>query len=58
MQKVVCQVCRTGFHEMVFLRKRLDDTTFEWLLFARERAKVSKAVSAFVELLSEPSDTE
>ena len=43
---------------MVFLRKRLDDTTFERLLFTRDRAKVARAVSAFDELLSEPLDAE
>ena len=51
-------MCRTGVHDMVFLRKRLDGTAFDRLLFTRDRVKVARAVSALNTVLREPLDAE
>ena len=41
--EVMCQVCKSGTHPLVLLRRRLDDNAFERLLEARDGARAAKA---------------
>ena len=45
----MCQVCKTGNHPLVALRRRLDDAAFERLLDLRDGAKTARAASAALE---------
>ena len=46
----MCQVCKTGHHPLVALRRRLDDAGFERLLELREGAKAVRAATQALEV--------
>ena len=48
--QVMCQVCKTGNHPLVALRRRLDDAAFERLLELREGAKAVRAATQALEV--------
>ena len=52
----MCQVCKTGTHPLVLMRRRLNDETFERLIEARDGAKAARAAGMALDMaiLGEP----
>ena len=48
--QVMCQVCKTGNHPLVALRRPLGDAAFEHLLGLREGAKAARAAAQALEV--------
>ena len=46
----MCQVCKTGYHPLIALRRRLADDLFERLLDLRDGTKTARAATQALEV--------